>query len=91
MAKDAQDSGKKVSSLASLLGAPPAAAKAIGERARGLDRGFLRRAVEALADTDRLLKSSRLPHQVVMEGLVLSLSRGSRRYEDETRRASRDL
>jgi DNA polymerase-3 subunit delta len=91
IAKDAQASGKKDSNLAGLLGAPPSAAKAIGESARRLDRGFLRRAVEALADTDRLLKSSRLPHRVVMEGLVLELARGSRRYADTTRRASRDL
>ncbi len=79
MAKDAQASGKRDSSLASLLGAPPPAARAIAERARRLDREFLARAVEALADTDRLLKSTRLPHQVVMEGLLLELARGSRR------------
>jgi DNA polymerase-3 subunit delta len=91
MAKDAQAAGKKDSSLAGLLGAPPSAAKAIAERARRLDRGFLGRAVEALADTDRLLKSSRLPHRVVMEGLVLTLARGSRRYAEAMRRASRDL
>lgn len=91
MAMDAQAAGKRDSSLAGLLGAPPSAAKAIGERARRLDRGFLGRAVQALADTDRLLKSSRLPHRVVMEGLVLSLARGSRRYAEAMRRASRDL
>jgi DNA polymerase-3 subunit delta len=79
IAKDAQAAGKKDSSLPSLLGAPPSAARAIGDRARRLDRDFLRRAVAALADTDRLLKSTRLPHQVVMEGLVLELARGSRR------------
>ncbi len=79
IAKDAQASGRKEASLASLLGAPPAAARAIGESARKLDRAFLRRAVDALADADRLLKSTRLPHQVVMEGLVLELARGARR------------
>ncbi len=79
IAKDAQASGRKDSSLAGLLGAPPSAAKALGERARRLSREFLRRAVDALADTDRLLKSSRLPHRVVMEGLVLELARGSKR------------
>ncbi len=79
IAKSAQASGRKDSSLAGLLGAPPAAAKALGERARRLSGEFLRRAVEALADTDRLLKSSRLPHRVVMEGLVLELARGSKR------------
>jgi DNA polymerase III delta subunit len=51
----------------------------IGERARRVDQDFLRRAVAALADADRLLKSTRLPHQVVMEGLVLELARGSAR------------
>ncbi len=79
IAKDALASGRKDSSLASLLGAPPPAARAIAERARRVDRDFLTRAVEALADADRLLKSTRLPHQVVMEGLVLELARGSRR------------
>jgi len=79
IAKDAQASGRKDSSLAGLLGAPPSAARAIGESARRLRPAFLRRAVEALADTDRLLKSSRLPHRVVMEGLVLELARGSKR------------
>ena len=79
IAKDAQASGKKDSNLAGLLGAPPSAAKAIGESARRLSRGFLKRAVDALGDTDRLLKSSRLPHRVVMEGLVLELARGSKR------------
>lgn len=79
IAKDAQASGKKDANLAGLLGAPPSAAKAIGESARRLSRGFLKRAVDALGDTDRLLKSSRLPHRVVMEGLVLELARGSKR------------
>ena len=79
IAKDAQASGKKDSNLAGIVGAPPSAAKAIGESARRLSRGFLKRAVHALADTDRLLKSSRLPHRVVMEGLVLELARGSKR------------
>jgi DNA polymerase-3 subunit delta len=91
IAKDAQASGTRESSLAGLLGAPPSAAKAIAQSARRLDRAFLRRAVEALADTDRLLKSSRLPHRVVMEGLVLELARGGSRYAEATRRASRDL
>lgn len=79
IAKSAQASGRKDSSLAGLLGAPPSAAKALGESARRLSSEFLRRAVAALADTDRLLKSSRLPHRVVMEGLVLELARGSKR------------
>jgi DNA polymerase-3 subunit delta len=79
IAKDAQAAGKRDSSLASLVGAPPSAARVIGERARRVDQDFLRRAVAALADADRLLKSTRLPHQVVMEGLVLELARGSRR------------
>ncbi len=79
IAKDAQASGRKDSSLAGLLGAPPSAAKALGESARRLSPEFLKRAVDALADTDRLLKSSRLPHRVVMEGLVLELARGSKR------------
>jgi DNA polymerase-3 subunit delta len=91
IAKDAQASGRKDSSLAALLGAPPTAAKAIGESARRLSREFLKRAVDALADTDRLLKSSRLPHRVVMEGLVLELARGGKAYPAATRRASRDL
>jgi DNA polymerase-3 subunit delta len=79
IAKDAQASGRKDSSLAGLLGAPPSAAKALGESARRLSPEFLKRAVRALADTDRLLKSSRLPHRVVMEGLVLELARGAKR------------
>jgi DNA polymerase-3 subunit delta len=91
MAKEAQASGKRESSLAPLLGAPPQAARALAESARRIDGAFLRRAVDALADTDRLLKSSRLPPRVIIEGLVLSLSRRPRRYEAATRRASRDL
>jgi hypothetical protein len=87
IAKDAQASGRKDSSLAGLLGAPPSAAKALGERARRLSLEFLRRAVDALAHTDRLLKSSRLPHRVVMEGLVLELARG--RSAMRMRRAGR--
>ena len=91
IAKEVQGSGKRDSSLAALLGAPPQAARAIAESARRLDVRFLNRAVTALADTDRLLKSSRLPHRVVMEGLVLELARRARRYADATSRASRDL
>jgi DNA polymerase III subunit delta len=79
IAKDAQATGRRDASLASLLGAPPSAARVIAERARRLDRDFLKRAVGALANADRLLKSTRLPHQVVMEGLVLELARGSAR------------
>jgi DNA polymerase-3 subunit delta len=78
IAKDVQTSGKRDANLPGLLGAPPAAARAIADRARRLDREFLTKAVLALADTDRLLKSSRLPHDVVMEGLVLTLARGAR-------------
>ncbi len=78
IAKDVQASGKRDTNLAGLLGAPPSAVRAIAERARRLDREFLTKAVLALADTDRLLKSSRLPHDVVMEGLVLTLARGAR-------------
>ncbi len=84
-------SGKRDSSLAALLGAPPQAARALAENARRIDGVFLRRAVLALADTDRLLKSSRLPQRVIIEGLALSLARRPRRYEAATRRASRDL
>lgn len=91
MAQEAQASGKRESSLAALLGAPPSAARALAQNARRIDGAFLRRAVEALADTDRLLKSSRLPQRVILEGLVLSLARRPRRYEAATRRASRDL
>jgi DNA polymerase-3 subunit delta len=91
IAKDAQASGSGGANLGALLGAPPAVARAIAECARRLEPAFLKRAVAALSDTDRLLKSSRLPHRVVMEGLVLELSRGSRRYADATGRASRDL
>jgi DNA polymerase-3 subunit delta len=79
LAKEAQSGGKREVNLAALLGAPPSAARAIGESARRLDEDFLRRAVKALADTDRLLKSSRLPQRAILEGLVLSLTRGGRR------------
>lgn len=91
IAKEAQASGRTESSLPSLLGAPPQAVRALAERARRVDQAFLHRAVEALADTDRLLKSSRLPQRVIIEGLVLSLARRSRGYEAATRRPSRDL
>jgi DNA polymerase-3 subunit delta len=91
IAKEAQASGKRESNLPALLGAPPQAARALAENARRVDGAFLRRAVEALADADRLLKSSRLPQRVIIEGLVLSLARRPRRYEAATRRASRDL
>jgi DNA polymerase-3 subunit delta len=91
IAREAHGSGKRESNLAALLGAPPQAARALAENARRIDGVFLRRAVAALADTDRLLKSSRLPQRVIIEGLVLELARRPRRYEAATRRASRDL
>ena len=91
IAREAHGSGKRESNLAALLGAPPQAARALAENARRIDGVFLRRAVSALADTDRLLKSSRLPQRVIIEGLVLELARRPRRYEAATRRASRDL
>jgi DNA polymerase-3 subunit delta len=91
IAKEALGSGRRESNLAGLLGAPPAAARAIAESARRLDGEFLNRAVMALANTDRLLKSSRLPQRAIMEGLVLSLARGGRGYGLATLRANRDL
>ncbi|MGH9337825.1 MAG: DNA polymerase III subunit delta, partial [Vicinamibacteria bacterium] len=78
LAKEAQSSGRRDSNLASLLGAPPAAARALAQSARRLDQDFLRRAVLALAETDRLLKSSRLPQRVILESLVLTLARRRR-------------
>ncbi len=91
IATEAQASGRRGGNLASLLGAPPSAARAIAENARRLDPRFPRRAVDALAEADRLLKSTRLPHRVVLEGLVLTLARRPKRYPEATRRASRDL
>lgn len=67
--------GQKGASLASLLGVPPAAARNLAESARRLDQAFLRRAVASVADTDRILKSSRLPDRVVLESLVIGLTR----------------
>jgi DNA polymerase III subunit delta len=75
VAKQAQSSGAKDAGLASILGVPPAAARGLAQGARRLDEAFLRRAVGAVADTDRLLKSSRLPGRVVLESLVLTLAR----------------
>jgi DNA polymerase-3 subunit delta len=85
--------GAKDSSLASLLGAPPSAARSIADAAKRMDAKALGRAVQAIAETDWLLKSSRLPHRILMEGLVLELSKGARRrgYVEARRRASRDL
>jgi DNA polymerase-3 subunit delta len=91
LAKEA--AGAKEASLAALLGAPPSAARSIADAAKRMDASALSRAVQALADTDWLLKSSRLPHRILMEGLVLELAKGARRggYVEATRRASRDL
>ncbi len=75
IARQAQGSEGRNVNLASLLGVPPSAARGLAQGARRLDDAFLRRAVTAVADTDRLLKSSRLPGRVVLESLVITLAR----------------
>jgi DNA polymerase-3 subunit delta len=93
VARDVRASGKR-ENLASLLGMPPKAAQALSESARDLSVEWLREAVAAVARTDRILKSSRLPDRVVLETLVISLARTKRRAQaalGPTPRASRDL
>lgn len=96
IAWEARSARKKDVNLAAILGVPPRAAHAIAESAARLDRRFLARAVASVAETDRILKSSRLPDRVVLESLVISLSRLGRRLraqaptaEDEARRRER--
>jgi DNA polymerase-3 subunit delta len=96
IAREHQAARKGSGNLASVLGVPPRAAHAIAESASKLDRRFLRRAVAAVAETDRILKSSRLPDRVVLESLVISLSRGrarrgSQARDEARRRERRDL
>jgi DNA polymerase-3 subunit delta len=95
VAWEVQAARKKGGNLAAILGVPPRAAQAIAESASRLDRRFLRQAVAAVAETDRILKSSRLPDRVVLESLVISLSRArphrAAQARDAARRERRDL
>jgi DNA polymerase-3 subunit delta len=93
VAHDVRGSGRR-ENLASLLGVPPPAARAIAESARNLSEEWLRDAVAAVARTDRILKSSRLPDRVVLETLVIALARKAGKPQvplAPARRASRDL
>ncbi|HXV64772.1 MAG TPA: DNA polymerase III subunit delta, partial [Vicinamibacteria bacterium] len=71
--KEVQGSGGRASGLAGVLGVPPFVAKRLSESARRYDREALERAVQALADTDRRLKSTSFPGRVVLETLVMAL------------------
>lgn len=73
VAREARASARRGPPLASLLRMPPAAARRLVESARRFDERALGRAVGAVAETDRILKSSRLPDRVVLEALVISL------------------
>lgn len=77
MASEARATGRRGSSLASILKMPPPAARRLAENAARFDERALDRALSAVAETDRILKSSRLPERVVMETLVISLCRTS--------------
>lgn len=67
-------------SLARVLGVPPFAAKSLSDAARRFDDSQLARALDAVAETDRILKSSAIPARLVLESLTISLcSRPSRR------------
>lgn len=60
-------------SLAQLLGVPPYAVKSLAQAATRFGRAELDDAVEAVASSDRILKSSALPARVVLESLTLRL------------------
>jgi len=65
--------GGRGASLASVLRMPPHAARRLADSAGRFDARSLARAVRSVAETDRILKSSRLPDRVVLEALVISL------------------
>lgn len=73
VAYEVRGAGRRGPSLASLLRLPPAAARRVAENAGRFDEASLEKAVIAVSETDRILKSSRLPDRVVMEALVIAL------------------
>lgn len=79
VAREVRSSGRRGASLASVLRVPPQAARRISERAADFDERALGRAVAAVSETDRILKSSRLPDRVVLEALVISLCGAGKR------------
>jgi DNA polymerase-3 subunit delta len=60
---------------AATLGVPPMAVRKIVEQARSYDGARLERALQSLAEADRLLKSSRIGDTLILEKLVLELCR----------------
>lgn len=78
IAKELQSTpGRQGGGLAGALGVPPYAAKSLSEAARRFDTHQLRRAHRALAETDRILKSSAVPARLVLESLTVSLCVGA--------------
>lgn len=86
IAKEVQEGPRRRGEgLARILGVPPYAAKSLSEAARRFDVGQLRRAHEALAETDRILKSSAVPARLVLETLTISLCAGGGGVSSRTR------
>lgn len=78
--------GRGGANLARVLGVPPYAVKSLSEAARRFDRRGLAKALRALAETDRILKSSALPARLVLESLTIALCARGRSVSSPTPR-----
>ncbi len=72
----AESPGLPADRLASVLGVPPFVSRKLAEQCRRFRAPELRRALRIAAETDRDLKSSRLPDQVILERAVLAMCFG---------------
>ena len=78
--------GRGGANLARVLGVPPYAVVSLREAARRFDRRGLAKALRALAEVDRILKSSALPARLVLESLTIALCAPGRSVSSPTRR-----
>ena len=78
--------GRGGANLARVLGVPPYAVGSLREAARRFDRRGLAKALHALAEVDRILKSSALPARLVLESLTIALCAPGRSVSSPTRR-----
>jgi DNA polymerase-3 subunit delta len=78
--------GRGGGNLARVLGVPPYAVNSLREAARRFDRRGLAKALRALAETDRILKSSALPPRLVLESLTIALCAPGRSVSSPSQR-----
>jgi len=74
MALEAMRKGVNFSGLAGELGVHPFVAKKLGSQTRGCTARGLRRAHRAVCHTDRNLKFSKVPPEVVLERLLMDIT-----------------